>query len=162
MSQDTRQFLTFHLDGEFLAVPVEQVREIIEFTPPTPVPGLPPFMRGLINLRGTVVPVIDLQARLGKVPTEIHRRTCIVVVELQDDEEKSELGMLVHSVNEVLTLDSSHVEPAPSFGIDMPPEFVSGILNLDHRFVIALDLRSTLSIDELSLLIDSSQAIPEH
>jgi len=153
----SHQFLSFSLGGEALAVPVEQVREIIEYTPLTIIPGIPVFLRGLINLRGTVVPVIDLQARIGKPPTPIQRRTCIVIVEFVQEESTVNLGMLVDSVNEVITMESEKIDAAPIFGVDLRPDFISGVLNLENRFVIALDLKQVLSIEELSSLISLKQ-----
>jgi len=153
----SHQFLSFSLGGEALAVPVEQVREIIEYTPLTIIPGIPVFLRGLINLRGTVVPVIDLQARIGKPPTPIQRRTCIVIVEFVQEESTVNLGMLVDSVNEVITMEPEKIDAAPIFGVDLRPDFISGVLNLENRFVIALDLKQVLSIEELSSLISLKQ-----
>lgn len=153
MITTSRQFLSFSLGGDSLAIPVEQVREIIEYTPLTVIPGMPRFLRGLINLRGTVVPVIDIQARLGNPATSIQRRTCIVIVEVPLDENNILLGILVDTVSEVISMDPDKIESSPSFGVRMRADFVSGILNLENRFVIALDLFNILSIDELATLI---------
>jgi purine-binding chemotaxis protein CheW len=153
MSNDNRQFLAFSLGGDSFAIPVEQIREIIEYAQLTTIPGLPTFLRGLINLRGTVVPVLDLQVRLGKDATQVQRRTCIVIVEVEQEEERIALGILVDAVSEVITLAPEKVEPPPSFGVDLRSDFISGILNLDKRFVVSLDLHNVLSIDELASLI---------
>lgn len=153
MSNDHRQFLAFCLGGDFFAIPVEQIREIIEYAPLTTIPGLPAFLRGLINLRGTVVPVLDLQVRLGKNVTRVQRRTCIVIIEIEHEEERVALGILVDAVSEVINLAPEKVEPPPSFGIDLRSDFISGVLNLDQRFVISLSLQDVLSIDELAGLI---------
>ena len=158
MSQN-RQYLSFSLGGDSLAIPVEQVREIIEYSPLTVIPGMPPFLRGLINLRGTVVPVIDLQARLEKPATCIGRRTCIIIAEVRYDEESIMLGILVDSVSAVIDMETNKIDGAPPFGVEMRSDFISGILNLENRFIVALDLSRALSIEELSSLISLGSGV---
>lgn len=158
MSQN-RQYLSFSLGGDSLAIPVEQVREIIEYSPLTVIPGMPPFLRGLINLRGTVVPVIDLQARLEKPATIVGRRTCIIIAEVRYDDESIMLGILVDSVSAVIDMETNKIDGAPPFGVEMRSDFISGILNLENRFIVALDLSRALSIEELSSLISLGSGV---
>jgi purine-binding chemotaxis protein CheW len=154
--RELKQFLTFTLGGKLLAIPIDHVREIIEFGGMTEVPMMPDFLRGVINLRGAVVPVIDLQSRFGKERTELGRRTCVVIAEVPHGESRQLLGTIVDSVNEVLTVDPSRIEPKPSFGTGLRQDFVEGILNLDGRFVILLDIACALSVDEMAELVSVS------
>jgi purine-binding chemotaxis protein CheW len=149
----TAQYLTFALGGESFGVPIERVREILEYVEPTPIPMMPPFLRGVINLRGAVVPVIDLQSRFGKGTTEAEHRSCIVIVEIEHDGLTQPLGILVDAVSEVVAIDRSRLEARPSFGARIRPDFVEGILRLEKHFVITLDLKQVLSIEELATLI---------
>ncbi|UXY16329.1 chemotaxis protein CheW [Chitiniphilus purpureus] len=149
----SRQYLTFTLAGELFAMPIEQIREIIEFSGLTEIPLMPAFLRGVINVRGAVVPVIDLAVRFGRPRTEIARRTCIVILELEQEGLLLLLGVLVDAVNEVLTVEPGQVEPRPSFGAKIRAEFIEGMINLNERFVIALDIHQVLSVEELTTLI---------
>ncbi len=148
-----QQYLTFTLAGEAFAIPIEHVREIIEFTGLTTIPLMPEFLRGVINLRGAVVPVVDLQSRFERGNTGIHKRTCVVIVELAHDQDAPSIGIMVDAVNEVLSVDAGQVEARPTFGTNIRADFIDGILNLDGRFVITLDVRQVLSIDEMAALI---------
>ncbi len=147
--QRTLQVLTFVLGGEFFGIPIEQVREIIEFGGLTPVPTMPPYLRGVISLRGAVVPVVDLQVRFGRTETPFARRTCVVIVEARRNGSDNLLGVLVDAVNEVLTVDRARLEPRPSMGGGLRSEFVRGILNLEDRLVVALDIDRVLSDEEM-------------
>ncbi len=149
------QYLSFGLGKESYAIPIEHVREIIEFEGLTTIPMTPPFLRGVINLRGSVVPVIDLQARFGRGETSIAKRTCVVIVEISHDGSSHQLGTLVDTVNEVLTAEPSQIEKKPSFGTGLRQDFVSGILNRDGRFVVILDAEQILSVEELATLVAS-------
>lgn len=154
---ETRQFLTFAAGGETLALGILHVREIIEYGRVTPVPMLPAFVRGVINLRGSVVPVIDLAARLGRAPGTIGRRSCIVIVELPEaDGERRELGLLVDAVSAVI--DIPEIEPPPSFGARLRPDFILGMGKLDERFVVILDPAQALSLDEMARLAGNYDA----
>ncbi|KAF0813948.1 Chemotaxis protein CheW [Andreprevotia sp. IGB-42] len=152
-SPGTQQFLTFTLGGELFAIPIEHIREIIEFGGLTEIPMLPPFLRGVINLRGAVVPVVDLAARFGRNSTEIGRRTCIVILEVEQDSQMVALGIIVDAVNEVLSVEPGQIEPRPSFGAKIRADFIDGMISLGERFVIALDIQQVLSVDEMAALI---------
>jgi len=145
-----RQFLTFTLENEVFAVSIVKVREIVEFHSLTSIPMMPEFLCGVTNLRGAVIPVVDLLARFGKGVTEIGKRTCIVIIEVRNGEEKTPLGILVNSVNEVLPVEQASIESRPSFGTSIRADFIEALLNLGGRFVIALDVQQVLSIEEMS------------
>jgi purine-binding chemotaxis protein CheW len=145
-----RQFLTFQLGGEMYAVGILRIKEIIEYGALTAVPMMPTFIRGVINLRGSVVPVVDLRARFGAGPTAIGRRTCIVIVEIEAEGESQVVGVLVDAVHEVLDIADADIEPAPSFGTQIRPDFVAGMGKVAGNFVILLDLARVLAVDEMA------------
>jgi purine-binding chemotaxis protein CheW len=146
------QYLIFSLGGELFAVGTLRVREIIEYGNITSVPMMPGFIRGVINLRGAVVPVIDLNARFGRDKTDISRRTCIVILEVQSEEDTHVLGIIVDAVSAVRQIDSSNIEPAPSFGTRIRADFIDGMAKVNGSFVILLDLGKVLSVNEISML----------
>ncbi|MBI5924689.1 MAG: purine-binding chemotaxis protein CheW [Aquabacterium sp.] len=146
------QYLIFSLGKELFAVGTLRVREIIEYGNLTSVPMMPSFIRGVINLRGAVVPVIDLNARFGRARTEISRRTCIVILEVQSDEDTHVLGIVVDAVSAVRQIDSASIEPPPSFGTRIRADFIDGMAKINNNFVILLDLGKVLSVDEISVL----------
>jgi purine-binding chemotaxis protein CheW len=108
---------------------------------------MPPFIRGVINLRGAVVPVIDLAARFGGKTSEVQRRTCIVIVEMQQEEGKHDLGIMVDAVSEVLEIPGTQIEPAPAFGAKIRADFIAGMGKVDSKFVIILDIMRVLSVE---------------
>ncbi|MDB6141909.1 MAG: chemotaxis signal transduction protein [Pseudomonas sp.] len=148
-----QQFLTLTLGDELYALPIGHIREIIEFGGLTEIPLMPTFLRGVINLRGAVVPVIDLSVRFGRDRTAIGRRTCIVIVEVEQEDTAQMLGIIVDGVNEVLAVEAHQVEQRPSFGARIRADFIAGIINQNARFVIVLDIRQVLSIEEISELV---------
>jgi len=154
-AEQASQFLTFTLAGDLYAVAIQHIKEIIEFSGLTEIPLMPPFLRGVLNLRGAMVPVIDLRERFSHSRTEIGKRTCVVILEIELDGEQAlqPLGVLVDSVNEVLAVDAQRIEPRPSFGAKIRSDFIEGMINLDGRFVIALDIRQVLSMEELTQMI---------
>lgn len=146
------QYLIFSLAGESFAVGTLRVREIIEYGNITGVPMMPPYIRGVINLRGAVVPVIDLNARFGRARTEISRRTCIVILEVQSDEDTHVLGIVVDTVSAVRQIDAAQIEPSPSFGSGIRADFIEGMAKVNGQFVILMDLGRVLSLEEISML----------
>ena len=146
------QYLTFALGGEMFAVGILNVKEIIEYGNLTEIPMMPTFIRGVINLRGAVVPVIDLSARFGGSGSTVSRRTCIVIVELGDGEERQDLGVIVDAVNEVLEIPRADIEPPPSFGARIRADFIQGMGKVDGHFVIILNVERVLSTEEITLL----------
>ena len=152
------QYLTFALGGEMFAVGILNVKEIIEYGNLTEIPMMPTFIRGVINLRGSVVPVIDLAARFGGSPAELGKRTCIVIVEVADADTQHDIGIMVDAVSEVLDIPASEIEPPPSFGARIRADFISGMAKVDGKFVIVLEVDKVLSIDEMSSLAEAGQA----
>lgn len=156
---EPRQYLTFTIGGEMFAVETLSVKEIIEYGQVTCIPMMPASIRGVINLRGSVVPVIDLKARFGGRATEATRRTCIVIIEL-DDEDHQVVGIVVDTVSEVLEIPVADIEAPPTFGARIRSDFIRGMGKIEGRFVILLDVHAVLSTDELSMLSEMAQAAP--
>ncbi len=146
------QYLIFSLGNEQFAVGTLRVREIIEYGALTSVPMMPAFIRGVINLRGAVVPVIDLNARFGRTRTETSRRTCIVILEVQAEDHTHVLGIIVDAVSAVRQIDAAQIEPTPSFGTRIRADFISGMAKVNNGFVILLELGKVLSVDEIAAL----------
>ncbi|MFZ2853899.1 MAG: chemotaxis protein CheW [Rhodocyclaceae bacterium] len=153
-SGEPSQYLIFTLNGESFAMDILQIREIIEFGHLTEVPMTPETVRGVINLRGAVVPVIDLSARFDRGQTAVGRRTCIVILEIDDGEALQTVGIVVDGVTEVLEIAAADIEPPPAFGARMRTDFIAGMARLGERFVIILDLASVLSLAELAQLAE--------
>ncbi len=144
------QYLTFKLDEEVFALDVAKVREILDFTDITKVPQTPDFMRGVINLRGSVVPVVDMRLKFGMSKTEKTVNTCIVVVEVATEGETTVLGALADSVQEVIELDPGQIEPAPRIGTKLRTDFIRGMGKHDGRFIMILDIDKVFSSDEIT------------
>jgi len=159
--QDYQQYLTFMLGGETFAVGILGIKEIIEYGHVTHVPMMPSFIRGVINLRGSVVPVVDLSARLGRSNSTITKRSCIVILETRADNRSHDIGMMVDMVHAVLDIPSQEIEPPPSFGAKIRADFISGMAKVNERFVIVLHADQVLSIDELAMLDDARDRMEE-
>lgn len=150
--QEEGQYLTFLIGGEMFAISILGIKEIIEYGNLTTVPMMPDFIRGVINLRGAVVPVVDMSARFGRTASEVTRRSCIVIIEVETDEEKQDVGVVVDSVSEVLEIPAAEIEPAPSFGARIRADFISGMGKVNDKFVIILNADRVLSVDEMAML----------
>ena len=148
------QYLTFMLGGEAFAIGILAIKEIIEYGHLTEVPMMPASVRGVINLRGAVVPVMDLQARFGRPASAVTKRTCIVIVETGDADDGQVIGVVVDAVSEVLELPASDIEPPPSFGSAIRSDFVCGMAKVRGKFVIVLDVANVLAIEDFSTLVD--------
>lgn len=145
------QYLSFQVAGESYAVGVLQAREIIEYSTLTRVPHAPPAVRGVINLRGSVVPVVDLAVKFGLPASEIGRRTCVVIVECTLDGESTVMGVMADAVNHVLDLGPADIEPAPSFGTRVRTEYLKGMGKLEQGFVLLLDMDKLLTANEAAV-----------
>ncbi len=145
------QYLSFQVAGESFAVGVLQAREIIEYSTLTRVPHAPAAVRGVINLRGSVVPVVDLAVKFGLPQSEIGRRTCVVIVECVLDGESTVMGVMADAVNHVLDLGPADIEPAPSFGTRVRTEYLKGMGKLEQGFVLLLDMDKLLSVAEAAV-----------
>jgi purine-binding chemotaxis protein CheW len=152
MLNETKQYLTFKLTDEVFGVDVAQVREILDYVKITKVPQTPDFMCGVINLRGSVVPVVDMNLKFGMAKSERTVNTCIVVVEVIFNEEKSVLGALVDSVQEVFEIEPQNIEPAPKIGTKLKTEFIKGMGKRDEKFIIILDIDKVFSSEELEIV----------
>lgn len=151
-SEEQQQYLTFMLSGETYAISIVRIKEIIQYGQLTEVPRMPNFIRGVINLRGAVVPVIDLSARFGKKPAEIERRNCIIIIEVEIAEETHSVGVMVDAVNAVLEIPADEIEPAPTFGANIHAEFIAGMGKLNGKFVIILNIQQVLSMEDMAVL----------
>jgi purine-binding chemotaxis protein CheW len=148
-ANSTSQYLTFKLDQELFAVDIGKVREVLEFTTMTKVPRMPDFMRGVINLRGNVVPVVDMRLKLGLTMTEKTVDTCVVISEVAVDGERTVLGALVDSVQEVIDLDASNVAPPPHMGSRVDSAVIRGMGKREDQFIMILDLDKVFTASEL-------------
>ena len=152
------EYLTFKLDGDEFAVDVQKSREIVDLRSVTKVPQSPDFMLGVINLRGSVVPVIDLRLKFGMEKAESTQATSIVVMDVLIGEELIVVGAVVDSVEEVTELSDSQIEPAPRIGTRLNTEFIKGMGKQEDQFLIILDIDRVFSSDELMLVQDASAA----
>lgn len=146
------QYLTFSLGKEMFAIGILNIKEILEYGQLTTVPMMPDFIRGVINLRGAVVPVVDLSARFTGKQGEITKRTCIVILEIRTDDSKQDIGVVVDAVSAVLEIPATEIEPPPAFGAKIRADFIEGMGKIDGKFVIILNVNSVLSVDELAML----------
>jgi len=154
LHEEQAQYLTFTLGGEMFAIGILGIKEIIEYGNLTSVPMMPAFVRGVINLRGAVVPVVDLSARFGRATAEVTRRSCIVIIEAEAEAEAAaqDVGLMVDAVSAVLEIPASEIEPAPSFGARIRADFISGMAKVNGKFVIVLNVDRVLSVDEMAAL----------
>jgi len=158
---EINQYLTFKLGDEIFALDVVQVREVLDLSTITKVPGAPEFMRGVINVRGNVVPVMDLRLKFGLSKTENTVDTRIVVMELFLDGETTVLGAMADSVDEVIELDPTQIEPPPKIGSRWKTEFIKGIGKNNDLFIIILDINRVFSTDELAIVEAANTEIKE-
>lgn len=152
---ETVQYLTFKLADEIFALDVAKVREILEYTTITKVPQTPEFMRGVINLRGSVVPVVDLRLKFGMAPTEQTINTCIIVVEVTLEGDTTVLGALADSVQEVVEMEPEQIEPAPHIGTRLNTDFIKGMGKHDDNFIMILDIDRVFSEQEMAAVQDA-------
>ncbi|MCE5336782.1 MAG: chemotaxis protein CheW [Desulfobacteraceae bacterium] len=145
------QYLTFKLEEEVFALDIAKVREVLDFTKVTKVPQTPDFMLGVINLRGSVVPVVDMRLKFGLTRTEKTLNTCIIIVEVDMEGETTVLGALADSVQEVMELDPDRIEPPPRIGTRLKTTFIKGMGKRDEKFIIILDIDKIFSADELAI-----------
>ena len=157
---DTRQYLTFKLADEVFAIEVSKVREVLDFTTITKIPRTPDFMSGVINLRGNVVPVVDLRLCFEMSKTQKTVNTCIVVVEMLIEGESTIIGALADSVEEVIDLEPEHIQPAPKMGTQIRTEFIKGMGTRDAQFIMILDIDRVFSAEELSAVRSAKGSKP--
>lgn len=153
----TQQYLTFVLSSEVFAIGILAIKEIIEYSSLTPVPMTPEYVRGVINLRGSVVPVLDLSVRFGKPASPVTKRTCIVIMEIMLNGEANDVGVVVDTVNAVLDISADDIEPPPSFGTHIRTDFIHGMGKVNGKFVILLDVNQILAAEEVAALVDARE-----
>lgn len=160
---ETRQYLTFKLGEEVFATDVAKVREVLDFTTITKIPRTPDFMSGVINLRGNVVPVVDLRLCFEMSKTEKTVNTCVVVVEMLLDGEPTVIGALADSVEEVIDLEPDQIEAAPKIGTQIRTDFIKGMGKRDAQFIMILDIDRIFSAEELSAVrsVDLTKSMAE-
>jgi purine-binding chemotaxis protein CheW len=151
------QYLTFGLGTETFAIGIMAIKEIIEYASLTEVPMMPAYVRGVINLRGSVVPVLDLPVRFGKASSEVTKRTCIVIIDVMLGSDRHVLGLVVDAVNAVLDIPQSDIEPPPAFGASIRTEFIRGMVKINSKFVIVIDVDHVLAADEVQALAGIQQ-----
>jgi len=155
---DVVQFLTFVLNAEVYGINILNIKEIIDYGHVTRVPLMPEFIAGVINLRGSVVPVVNLALRFSMQASERTKRSSIVILEIKYEEQKMEIGVTVDVVNEVLDILSNEIESAPMFGTKIRTDFISGMGKLDGELLVLLDIENILSLDEISIMGDIKNA----
>jgi purine-binding chemotaxis protein CheW len=148
---ETSQFLTFKLDQESYALDITQVREVLDFAEITKVPRMPEYMRGVINLRGGVVPVVDLRLKFGMTRTEKTVNTCVIIIILNIEGESILLGALADSVQEVITMEPDQIVPPPKIGTRLNTEFIKGMGKKNDEFIIIIDIDKVFSLDEVAV-----------
>ncbi|MFQ3574140.1 MAG: chemotaxis protein CheW [Thermodesulfovibrionales bacterium] len=154
----TTQYLTFKLEDEIFAVDINKIREVLDYTNITKVPKTPDFMRGVINLRGSVVPVVDIKLKFGMSKTERTLNTCIIIVEVQFEGETTVLGALADSVQEVLDIEPDHLEPAPRIGTRIKTDFIKAMgKKNDNQFIIILDIDKVFAEEDMTMLNEASK-----
>ena len=155
---DVPQYLTFMLGGEMFAIGILVIKEIIEYPTITTVPMMQECIRGVINLRGAVVTVMDLSIRFERASTDVTKRSCIVIIEVEEEGERQVIGVVVDAVNAVLEIPDSEIAPPPTFGAKIRSDFITGMAKVNDRFIIILDVNKVFSIEEIGGLVDSLTA----
>ena len=155
---ETTQYLTFKLEDELFALDIGKVREVLDFTTITKVPQTPDYMRGVINLRGSVVPVVDLRLKFGMEMAEQTVNTCVIIVEVELEGEKLVMGAMADAVQEVLDLEPEQIEPPPRIGAKLNTDFIRGMGKHAEQFIIILDIDQVFSVDDMAMVRDNSQA----
>jgi purine-binding chemotaxis protein CheW len=151
LSQDKQQFLVFTLNERIYAVLISYINEIIEYTHLTPVPMTTECIRGVLNLRGHVLPVIDLSIRMGGEPIKENKRTCILIVTVNYNQEPVKMGMVVDAVNDVINLGTTDLEAPPPFGNRIRADFIQNVGRINDGFITILNLEQILSVKELMI-----------
>lgn len=160
------QYLTFTMGDENYAVPVCEVREVLSVPKVTRIPRMPPYLKGVVNLRGSVVPILDLKLRFGMGETAITPATGIIVVEIpvgdgEDGDRMLHLGMFADTVKKVITIGDGEIEPSPTIGMRIQTSFITGIGRVDEGFIVILNIREVLSGEDIELADSARTAVAE-
>lgn len=156
--EERQQLLSFYLAGEEYGVEILRIREVVEYQRLTPVPTTPAWVRGVMNLRGTVVPVIDLASKFQQEPTRVEKLTCIVIFEVDLEDEPTPVGVMIDRVGRVLELTEDEIQEPPSFGSPVRPELLEGIGMVDETPITILDIQKVLTEDELAVAVAGTEA----
>jgi purine-binding chemotaxis protein CheW len=159
-AEEADQYLTFRLHDELYAFGILNVKEILEYGNVTQVPMMPDFIQGVINLRGEVVPVINLARRFGMESPPITKRSCVIIIEVENGDKQQDLGVMVDIVSEVLEIPASDMRATPGFGARIRTDFIRNMGKLGDDFVIILDENRVLSVNELAMVGDMSEGAP--
>lgn len=157
--EQATQFLSFTVAGSDYGLPILKVREILSYDGATPVPGTPPSIRGVVNVRGAVVPVVDLAVKFGRPATEVTKRACVLVVDAATGSERFTVGLLGAAVNEVVELAPGDIEPPPAFGTGVRVDYLLGLGKAPAGFVLLLDLDRVLSASEAELAAQGAPSV---
>jgi purine-binding chemotaxis protein CheW len=158
--ESSAQYLTFYLRDEMFGMNIKPIREITDYGHITKVPMMPDYVRGVVNLRGNVVPVIDLPVRFGWKASPLNKRTCIVMLELKNaDQTPINIGIVIDSVSEVLDIDADHISAPPRLGTKISPDFISGMGRVGEDFIVLLDPQTALSLEEWQGLTEKTPAL---
>jgi purine-binding chemotaxis protein CheW len=157
-AEERRQYLTFALNNEVFAIGILHVKEILEYADVAPVPLVPSFIRGVINLRGQVVPVIDLAARFSRTSAPVTKRSCVIIVEVggRGEDGLQDIGVVVDAVHTILDIPVNDVEPPPAFGAKIRTDFIQGMGRVNGKFIILLNLAGVISVDEMAQIVSLS------
>ena len=158
----THQFLTFSLGEEMFAVKVRNIREVLEVVPITRVPGMPPHMKGVLNLRGSVVPVINLRKKFDMEAVGDTVETSIIIMEIEEGEETHLMGVFVDAVYEVIEIPPANIEPAPEMGLHLDSRFIEGMCQREKGFMILLDINRVLSTREVNQILSIGESAEKH
>jgi len=148
----TNSFLSFKIEEELFAANVSKVLSILELTPITKIPRSPDYIRGVINLRGVVLPIVDLRIKFGLTPTEFTSNTCILVLEINMENTIVKIGALVDSVQEVLEIEDTDILPPPNIGNKFRTEFIEGMFRTENSFIMLLNMDLLFTMDELTVM----------
>ncbi len=156
-NQTSNQFLTFTISGDQYAIPVTDVREVLVVPKITVIPRMPDFMKGILNLRGAVVPVLDFKQKFGMGETVVTGDTAIIVVEISasaDEETENflRLGIFADTVKKVITIREDQIEPPPKIGSKLKTSFIDGMGHVEDQFIVILDIRAVLSDEDIEFL----------
>ncbi|MBF0145318.1 MAG: purine-binding chemotaxis protein CheW [Magnetococcales bacterium] len=154
------QFLTFHLDKEVFAIDISKIKEVLEFTDLTHIPSTPDFMCGVINLRGSVVPIIDLRLKFGMANGKRTVNTCFIIIDVKQENGTTVIGAMADSVKEVMELNPDQIEPPPKVGTGLRADYICGMGKLHDNFVILLDTDKIFSVHELNTIRNTSVPLP--
>ncbi len=159
MSDQSQEYLTFLLDGEEFGVDILRVQEIMVWAPVTAIPGAPDYLRGVINLRGVIVPIVDMRQRFGREPIDYTDTTVVIVLRTSESENSVVVGVVVDAVSEVYKVEAENIKKSPNFGDHIDSRFVFGMATVDEKIIILLDAKKLLNVNDLYSVV--SQVRPK-